>query len=196
MRLSSYVLAGALALSGLAGFSGSASALVVDIQADAEGTVRAINSPPTASPGTLSTATSVSVPSGWGGLVSTPPVTDFTISTPITLLVGSTVVVTFDIGADAYTDTLTIATDTVVGNTVELTSFGELMGPGAGTNVAELDLTFNQAGGSGKKISGSATFSASSVPEPSTWAMMALGFIGLGYTAFRRSAKNRMFAAA
>ena len=29
----------------------------------------------------------------------------------------------------------------------------------------------------------------SSVPEPSTWAMMALGFIGLGYAAFRGGAK-------
>jgi hypothetical protein len=27
------------------------------------------------------------------------------------------------------------------------------------------------------------------VPEPSTWAMMMLGFAGLGYAAFRRSAK-------
>jgi hypothetical protein len=31
----------------------------------------------------------------------------------------------------------------------------------------------------------------SSVPEPSTWAMMALGFAGLGYAAFRRGAKAR-----
>jgi PEP-CTERM motif len=28
---------------------------------------------------------------------------------------------------------------------------------------------------------------ASGVPEPSTWAMMFLGFAGLGYAAFRRS---------
>jgi hypothetical protein len=31
----------------------------------------------------------------------------------------------------------------------------------------------------------------SSVPEPSTWAMMMLGFVGLGYAAFRRGAKVR-----
>jgi PEP-CTERM motif len=31
----------------------------------------------------------------------------------------------------------------------------------------------------------------SSVPEPSTWAMMTLGFVGLGYAAFRRGAKAR-----
>jgi PEP-CTERM motif len=31
----------------------------------------------------------------------------------------------------------------------------------------------------------------SSVPEPSTWAMMMVGFVGLGYAAFRRSAKAK-----
>ena len=33
------------------------------------------------------------------------------------------------------------------------------------------------------------------VPEPSTWAMMVIGFMGLGYTAFRRSSKARAIAA-
>jgi hypothetical protein len=32
---------------------------------------------------------------------------------------------------------------------------------------------------------------SSTVPEPSTWVMLALGFIGLGYAAVRRSAKDR-----
>jgi len=36
----------------------------------------------------------------------------------------------------------------------------------------------------------------SGVPEPSTWAMMVLGFIGLGYAAFRRNAKGRAAAVA
>jgi hypothetical protein len=31
-------------------------------------------------------------------------------------------------------------------------------------------------------------------PEPSTWAMMMLGFAGLGYAAFRRNAKGRALA--
>ncbi len=30
-----------------------------------------------------------------------------------------------------------------------------------------------------------------STPEPSTWVMMALGFVGLGYAAVRRSSKDR-----
>jgi hypothetical protein len=37
-------------------------------------------------------------------------------------------------------------------------------------------------------------FSLASVPEPSTWAMMALGFAGLGYAAFRRNSNGRAFA--
>jgi PEP-CTERM motif len=32
------------------------------------------------------------------------------------------------------------------------------------------------------------------VPEPTTWAMMALGFAGLGYAAFRRNTKGRALA--
>ena len=35
---------------------------------------------------------------------------------------------------------------------------------------------------------------APGVPEPSTWAMMALGFAGLGYAAFRRNTKGRALA--
>jgi hypothetical protein len=38
------------------------------------------------------------------------------------------------------------------------------------------------------------TNAASTVPEPSTWAMMVLGFVGLGYAAFRRNSKARAIA--
>ena len=31
---------------------------------------------------------------------------------------------------------------------------------------------------------------SSAVPEPSTWAMMLMGFVGLGYAAFRRARKE------
>jgi PEP-CTERM motif len=34
----------------------------------------------------------------------------------------------------------------------------------------------------------------SPVPEPATWAMMTLGFAGLGYAAFRRNSKGRALA--
>jgi hypothetical protein len=35
---------------------------------------------------------------------------------------------------------------------------------------------------------------ASAIPEPSTWAMMGLGFAALGYAAFRRNSKSRALA--
>jgi hypothetical protein len=58
---------------------------------------------------------------------------------------------------------------------------------------AFLILQANQVGGPGTVISSSLTNTTvlSGVPEPSTWVMLALGFIGLGYAAVRRSAKDR-----
>lgn len=41
----------------------------------------------------------------------------------------------------------------------------------------------------------SSTGSGSSVPEPSTWALMLLGFAGLGFGAYRRWRKEAAFAA-
>jgi PEP-CTERM motif len=36
---------------------------------------------------------------------------------------------------------------------------------------------------------------ASAVPEPSTWAMLLLGFAGLGFMAYRRQSKPALMAA-
>jgi hypothetical protein len=36
----------------------------------------------------------------------------------------------------------------------------------------------------------------SAVPEPSTWAMMILGFAGIGFIAYRRRNKSEMLRAA
>jgi hypothetical protein len=186
MRFVSNVLAGAIALSGLAGFSGSASALVVDFQADASPPLRAINSPPSGPPGNLLTATAISIAAGW----STADVTSLVISNPIHLSAGSLITISFDIGADAFSDTLTEKAPTVNGDIVDVSAFGELVGTGAGMNTSELDLSFTQAGGAGHSISGSATYSTSTVPEPSTWVMVGIGFMGLGYAASRRRAKG------
>jgi hypothetical protein len=49
---------------------------------------------------------------------------------------------------------------------------------------------------SGAALTGSLTFDftpASAVPEPSTWAIMLLGFAGLGFT-FRQSRRKVSFA--
>jgi hypothetical protein len=43
---------------------------------------------------------------------------------------------------------------------------------------------------------GSFTTAAGSVPEPATWAMMLIGFVGLGYAGYRRSRKEAASAIA
>jgi hypothetical protein len=43
--------------------------------------------------------------------------------------------------------------------------------------------------------SGSLTINVGGVPEPSTWAMMLLGFCGLGYMAYRRRNTCALYAA-
>jgi PEP-CTERM motif len=49
------------------------------------------------------------------------------------------------------------------------------------------DLT---GGGATRLTSGSAVFASSTVPEPSTWALMILGFAGVGVFAVRRAGKT------
>jgi hypothetical protein len=55
-------------------------------------------------------------------------------------------------------------------------------------------LTANQDGGPGNTITVSFSNASGvvtpSIPEPSTWVMMALGFGALGYVAFRRRGAN------
>jgi hypothetical protein len=46
----------------------------------------------------------------------------------------------------------------------------------------------------GNSLRGSLTLS-SAVPEPSTWAILLLGFAGIGFMAYRRKAKPRLMAA-
>jgi hypothetical protein len=58
---------------------------------------------------------------------------------------------------------------------------------------ADLDLTYTQGPGrtGGRGLSHTADFvgATPAVPEPSTWAMMILGFCGLGFMAYRRKDK-------
>jgi hypothetical protein len=59
--------------------------------------------------------------------------------------------------------------------------------------VEKYVFTTNGLGTANANANDSAVFTT--VPEPSTWAMMMLGFVGLGYTAFRRNTKHRTVAA-
>jgi PEP-CTERM motif len=126
----------------------------------------------------------------------TGAVTSFSLSNPVDLSAsGSTHLgsntLTLVIGGKTYTDTLTETKNPYYG----VVEVGLLKGSGLPTAglESELDISFTQAGGRGNVISGSATFIAqtSTIPEPSTWAMLALGFMGLGYAASRRNARNR-----
>jgi hypothetical protein len=50
----------------------------------------------------------------------------------------------------------------------------------------------NDAGSFIRYVSTEVTLVASAVPEPSTWAMMILGFAGIGFMAYRRSRKSTL----
>jgi hypothetical protein len=55
-----------------------------------------------------------------------------------------------------------------------------------------MQFSLTQAGGPGNVVSASLTNAgATAAPEPATWVMMGLGFVGLGYAAVRRGSKDR-----
>jgi hypothetical protein len=100
----------------------------------------------------------------------------------------------------AFTETLTtvkeVARDPSSPNSIGVTLLGTVTGPpGSGfiDTPVSLTLTANQEGGPGKTVTVSfsnASGVAPSIPEPSTWVMMALGFGALGYGGFRRRNAN------
>ena len=107
-------------------------------------------------------------------------------------------------------DFTTITNNT--GNNGSLVSFDEsgeffLLKTGGGVQVAffhnlsdsvlHLTYTQNPAPGLGRGLSHTADFGSTiaAVPEPSTWAMMILGFAGLGFMAYRRKSKPALMAA-
>lgn len=67
-----------------------------------------------------------------------------------------------------------------------------------GGGAATFDSTNIQAlfGVNASNLEGTVTSFTAAVPEPSTWAMMILGFCGVGFMAYRRKSKPAMFAAA
>jgi hypothetical protein len=100
----------------------------------------------------------------------------------------------------AFTETLTtvkeVARNPSSPNSIGVTLLGTVTGPpGSGfiDTPVSLTLTANQEGGPGNIITVSftnATGVAPSIPESSTWVMMALGFGALGYAGFRRRGAN------
>jgi PEP-CTERM motif-containing protein len=98
---------------------------------------------------------------------------------------------------DVFTETLTnvLRIDRTAPNAITVFLAGTVSDTaGNFTDVpAFLILQANQVGGPGTVISSSFTNTTvlGTVPEPATWVMMLLGFVGLGYAAVRRSAKDR-----
>jgi hypothetical protein len=101
---------------------------------------------------------------------------------------------------DKFTEILTDVVSINRGTTDDITvklkgTVSDTMGlfPLADMIAATMTLAATQDGGPGAAISVSLSNFAktSPVPEPSTWVMMGLGFVSLGYAAVRRGSKNR-----
>ncbi len=95
---------------------------------------------------------------------------------------------------DMFTETLTTVKqiDRATPNAITVTLTGivsDTAGVFKDTPVAFI-LSADQVRGPGGSITASFT-NTSTVPEPATWVMLALGFAGLGYAAVRRSAKDK-----
>jgi hypothetical protein len=77
--------------------------------------------------------------------------------------------------------------------TTALQGFGTT-NSGAYTSVGPLTMSMSAAytlKAGGELLNRGFNESLTVVPEPSTWAMMVIGFMGLGYAAFRRNSKPR-----
>jgi hypothetical protein len=81
-----------------------------------------------------------------------------------------------------------LASDTFSGATPGSASFTVVSPVSAPYSITE-EIAITPGSSKGQDLS---TISVTTVPESSTWAMMTLGFAGLGYAAFRRRAKSRI----
>jgi PEP-CTERM motif len=117
-------------------------------------------------------------------LVSTPNTTDPNASADYVYFPSAFSNTVFFIGSTEYT--------------VELTGFGNFGGSGfLDANSTELHVL---EGGTAHadlfaEVTSQIPSGVGSVPEPSTWAMMILGFAGIGFMAYRRKSKPALMAA-
>jgi hypothetical protein len=76
------------------------------------------------------------------------------------------------------------------------TVFNSLLLPTSPPNVADFNLTdFAVSNGSSLDLEGT-LINITAVPEPSTWAMMILGFVGIGFMAYRWKQNGSALSAA
>ena len=103
--------------------------------------------------------------------------------------------------SDHYISNMSLGNNTPLGvcNTADPTCLSRLSGIAATTPPLEVDLTFT-VGSSGFIEVGwvSSVYTPptyiGAVPEPSTWAMMLLGFAGISFMAYRRKSKPPLMA--
>jgi hypothetical protein len=93
------------------------------------------------------------------------------------------------VGGDLFTETLSevLSINRATPDEITVTFSGTLSDLDSlfVARPAELILSADQSGGPGAAVGVSITNTASNVPEPSTWAMMLLGFAGLGFVGWR-----------
>ena len=61
-----------------------------------------------------------------------------------------------------------------------------------GESISSISMTFNGTGVDDVRQIRLDEVVASAVPEPSTWAMMILGFAGIGFLAYRRKGQQNL----
>jgi hypothetical protein len=91
--------------------------------------------------------------------------------------------------SDFTTDKFILGTSSAVFGAYDLRT---TIGPVSGGAIFNPGSSFATSAGTLVigSLSGDATFTAT-IPEPSTWAMMLLGFAGLGFAGYRRSMQSR-----
>jgi hypothetical protein len=204
LAMKKYIATLGVALIATLGAASVAQAAVVDFGAASSGTVTYTGASLSASSALDLTSAAVTVTT-----VGSDDTTGVTLGTPVTFVpldfsygTGSgtepiDLVKTWTVDDTTYTETLDEVTIfRIIPNTIILTFTGELTGGAFDDSPATLILTANQARGPGvgHAVALAFTNAASTVPEPSTWAMMVLGFVGLGYAALRRNSKSRAIA--
>lgn len=114
---------------------------------------------------------------------------------------GADVILSWSSGAGTFTETLTAATsiDRTTPNEVAVTLAGTLTDTAGKFSDAAVLLMLHATQDLEHTLPPQVTFTnisaASAVPELSTWAMIALGFGGLGYASRRRKTKISTLAA-
>jgi hypothetical protein len=124
----------------------------------------------------------VAIPGGLSGLTNQPPIMADGTGT-FTAQVFCTTAASCNGGSTPNINDLHF---TVTNATVAQLSTANALG-----NIFVADILCGQTGCTGQ--TGPVDVNTSAVPEPSTWAMMLLGFVGLGF-AFRQSRRKVSFA--